>query len=70
VVEYLAALGGPMAGGEASVKLIYAEDPVKALGEYYEREGRAAEGKRAGGSIFLLFFNLLRGHAFFPSFPL
>jgi hypothetical protein len=45
VVEYLAALEGPMAGGEASVKLIYAEDSVKALGEYYEREKRAAERK-------------------------
>jgi hypothetical protein len=45
VVEYLAALEDPIAGGEVSVKLIYAEDPVKALSEYYERERRAAEGK-------------------------
>jgi hypothetical protein len=42
VAEYLAVLEGPMASGEASVKLIHAENPVKALREYYEWERRAA----------------------------
>jgi hypothetical protein len=35
VAEYIAVLE---ASGEASVKLIYAEDPVEALREYYEWE--------------------------------
>jgi hypothetical protein len=43
VAEYLAVLEGPMASGEVSVKLIHAENPVKALREYYEWERRAAE---------------------------
>ncbi|PLJ77125.1 hypothetical protein [Infirmifilum sp. SLHALR2] len=41
VVEYLVELAR---GGEASVKLVHAEDPGRALMEYYraEREGRLA----------------------------
>ena len=42
VVEYLAELAGGMASGEASVKIVYAEDPAKALREFYERERREA----------------------------
>ena len=45
VAEYLAVLEGPMASGEASVKLIHAENPVEALREYYEWERRAAGRK-------------------------
>jgi hypothetical protein len=40
VVEYVAELAGEKASGEASVKIIYAEDPAKALREFYEREQR------------------------------
>jgi hypothetical protein len=40
VVEYVAELAGGMASGEASVKIVYAEDPAKALEEFYEREKR------------------------------
>ncbi|PLJ77112.1 hypothetical protein [Infirmifilum sp. SLHALR2] len=41
VVEYLVGLAG---GGECSVKVVHAEDPGRALMEYYraEREGRLA----------------------------
>jgi hypothetical protein len=42
VVEYLAELAGGKASGEASVKIIYAEDPARALREFYEREREAA----------------------------
>jgi hypothetical protein len=38
VIEYLAERAGEKASGEASVKIIYAEDPAKALREFYERE--------------------------------
>jgi hypothetical protein len=38
VVEYVAELAGGRASGEASVKIIYAEDPARALREFYERE--------------------------------
>jgi hypothetical protein len=38
VVEYAAELAGGMASGEASVKIVYAEDPARALREFYERE--------------------------------
>jgi hypothetical protein len=38
VVEYMAELAGEKVSGEASVKIIYAEDPAKALREFYERE--------------------------------
>jgi len=41
VVEYVAELAGGMASGEASVKIIYAEDPAKALKEFYEGEREA-----------------------------
>jgi hypothetical protein len=37
VVEYVAELAGEKASGEASVKIVYAEDPAKALKEFYER---------------------------------
>jgi chaperonin GroEL (HSP60 family) len=40
VVEYVAELAGGRASGEASVKIIYAEDPARALREFYEREQR------------------------------
>lgn len=42
VVEYIAELAGGKARGEASVKIIYAENPAKALREFYEREREAA----------------------------
>jgi len=42
VVEYIAELAGGKASGEASVKIIYAEDPAKALREFYERERETA----------------------------
>ena len=38
VVEYIVELAGGKVSGEASVKIIYAEDPAKALEEFYERE--------------------------------
>jgi uncharacterized hydantoinase/oxoprolinase family protein len=38
VVEYAAELAGEKASGEASVKIVYAEDPARALREFYERE--------------------------------
>jgi chaperonin GroEL (HSP60 family) len=41
VVEYIAELAGEKASGEASVKIIYAEDPAKALEEFYEGEREA-----------------------------
>jgi hypothetical protein len=37
MVEYIAELAGGKASGEASVKIVYAEDPAKALKEFYER---------------------------------
>jgi chaperonin GroEL (HSP60 family) len=40
VVEYVAELAGGKASGEASVKIVYAEDPARALREFYEREQR------------------------------
>jgi uncharacterized hydantoinase/oxoprolinase family protein len=40
VVEYAAELAGGRASGEASVKIVYAEDPARALREFYERERR------------------------------
>jgi len=42
VVEYLVELAG---GGECSVKVVHADDPGRALMEYYraEREGRLAK---------------------------
>jgi hypothetical protein len=42
VVEYAAELAGEKASGEASVKIIYAEDPARALREFYEQEREAA----------------------------
>ena len=42
VVEYIAELAGEKASGEASVKIVYAEDPAKALREFYERERETA----------------------------
>jgi hypothetical protein len=42
VVEYVAELAGGKAGGEASVKIMYAEDPAKALREFYERKHETA----------------------------
>jgi len=42
VVEYLAELAGERVSGEASVKIIYAENPAKALREFYERERETA----------------------------
>jgi hypothetical protein len=42
VVEYVAELAGGKAGGEASVKIMYAEDPAKALEEFYERKHETA----------------------------
>ena len=42
VVEYIAELAGEKASGEASVKIVYAENPMKALREFYERERREA----------------------------
>jgi len=42
VVEYAAELAGEKASGEASVKIVYAEDPARALREFYEREREAA----------------------------
>jgi hypothetical protein len=42
VVEYVAELAGEKASGEASVKIVYAEDPARALREFYEREREAA----------------------------
>jgi chaperonin GroEL (HSP60 family) len=42
VVEYVAELAGGMASGEASVKIVYAEDPARALREFYEREKRGS----------------------------
>jgi hypothetical protein len=41
VIEYVAELAGGMVSGEASVKIVYAEDPAKALMEFYERERRS-----------------------------
>ena len=38
VVEYVAELAGGRASGEASVKIVYAENPARALREFYERE--------------------------------
>ena len=38
VVEYVAELAGGVASGEASVKIVYAENPARALREFYERE--------------------------------
>jgi hypothetical protein len=40
MVEYIAELAGEKVSGEASVKIIYAEDPARALREFYERERR------------------------------
>jgi hypothetical protein len=34
-----------MASGEASVKIVYAEDPAKALREFYERRAGAARSR-------------------------
>jgi chaperonin GroEL (HSP60 family) len=42
VVEYIAELAGEKASGEASVKIVYAEDPARALREFYEREKRGS----------------------------
>jgi hypothetical protein len=42
IVEYVAELAGKKASGEASVKIVYAEDPARALREFYERERREA----------------------------
>jgi len=42
VVKYLAERTGEKASGEASVKIIYAEDPARALREFYEREREVA----------------------------
>jgi undecaprenyl pyrophosphate synthase len=42
VVEYVAELAGEKASGEASVKIVYAEDPARALREFYERERETA----------------------------
>jgi chaperonin GroEL (HSP60 family) len=42
VVEYVAELAGGRASGKASVKIVYAEDPARALREFYEREREAA----------------------------
>jgi hypothetical protein len=42
VVEYVAELAGEKASGEASVKIVYAEDPARALREFYERERKIA----------------------------
>jgi hypothetical protein len=42
VVEYIAELAGERVSGEASVKIVYAEDPTKALEEFYEREHETA----------------------------
>ena len=41
-IEYIAERAGEKASGEASVKIVYAEDPAKALREFYERERRKA----------------------------
>jgi hypothetical protein len=38
----VAELAGGRASGEASVKIVYAEDPAKALEEFYEREHETA----------------------------
>jgi chaperonin GroEL (HSP60 family) len=38
VVEYVAELAGEKVSGEASVKIVYAENPAKALEEFFERE--------------------------------
>jgi hypothetical protein len=38
VVEYIAELAGEKVSGEASVKIVYAENPAKALEEFFERE--------------------------------
>ena len=38
VVEYVAELAGEKASGEASVKIVYAEDPARALREFYGQE--------------------------------
>lgn len=40
VIEYLAERAGEKASGEASVKIIYAEDPARALEGFYEQERR------------------------------
>jgi hypothetical protein len=42
VVEYVAELAGGRASGEASVKIVYAEDPARALRKFYEREKRGS----------------------------
>jgi chaperonin GroEL (HSP60 family) len=42
VIEYVAELAGARASGEASVKIVYAENPMKALREFYERERKTA----------------------------
>jgi hypothetical protein len=42
VVEYIAELAGEKASGEASVKIVYAENPAKALRAFYERERETA----------------------------
>ena len=38
VIEYMAELAGEKVSGEASVKIVYAENPARALREFYERE--------------------------------
>ena len=38
----MAELAGGKASGETSVKIIYAENPAKALEEFYERERETA----------------------------
>ena len=43
VVEYIAELAGGRASGEASVKIVYAEDPARALGEFYEQEHKKVQ---------------------------
>jgi hypothetical protein len=40
VVEYVAERVGERARGEASVKIVCAEDPARVLREFYERELR------------------------------
>ena len=42
MVEYVAELAGGRASGEASVKIISAGDPARALREFYEQERKTA----------------------------
>jgi hypothetical protein len=42
VIEYVAELAGGVASGKTSVKIVYAEDPARALEEFYERENETA----------------------------